>query len=73
MTEESHQLGLPLSIVMVMDGWIDGYRINTASPQGTLGTSPRVVHYGVKPMSNREHSTVFKLCPDGGLDKVICL
>lgn len=35
------------------------------------GASPRIIHDGVEPMSNGEHSTAVELRPDGGLDDVI--
>lgn len=35
------------------------------------GASPRIIHDGVEPVSNGEHSTAFELRPDGGLDDVI--
>lgn len=66
-------LGRQMGASALFAQWMDGNMINPASPQMHAGASPCIVHYGIKTMSNSEHSTVFKLRPDGGLNEVICL
>ena len=36
------------------------------------GASPCVVHDGIETVSDGEDSTIVELCPDGGLNEVIC-
>lgn len=46
--------------------------VNTKARRPVPGASPGVVHDGVETVSDGEDGTSVELCPDGGLNEVIC-